>query len=167
MTLWEHMKPEDKTKVTIKGKKAQFIDPKRVSYIIEEVAYWRKANQIHAWFVKNCQDGQDDCKDYQVSTEQLTELLSLCDRVLEASELIDGKINNGQQFQNGEWVDVKTDGKYIKDPTLAQELLPTESAFSFDSNFHALSRAISKLLKKVSEREGSNKVLSIANNINQ
>ena len=24
-------------------------------------AYWRKANQIHAWFVDNVQQGNDDC----------------------------------------------------------------------------------------------------------
>ncbi len=31
------------------------------AYIQEEVAYWRKANAIHKWFVENVQDGQDDC----------------------------------------------------------------------------------------------------------
>ena len=25
-------------------------------------AYWRKANQIHGWFVKNVQDDEDDCR---------------------------------------------------------------------------------------------------------
>ena len=26
------------------------------------VAYWRKANAIHSWFVENCQDGVDECQ---------------------------------------------------------------------------------------------------------
>ena len=39
-----------------------------------EVCYWRKANQIHNWFVENVQDGDDDCRDYYVSEEDLEEL---------------------------------------------------------------------------------------------
>lgn len=46
------------------------------------VAYWRKANAIHAWFVKNCQDGEDDCREAWVSREQLQELIELCETVL-------------------------------------------------------------------------------------
>ena len=47
-----------------------------------KVGYWRKANAIHQWFVDNVQDGEDDCKEYYVSREQLEELKSLCERVL-------------------------------------------------------------------------------------
>lgn len=35
----------------------------KVSYIIQEAMYWRKANAIHQWFVKNIQDGKDDFVD--------------------------------------------------------------------------------------------------------
>ena len=35
-----------------------------------EAMYWRKANQIHAWFVSNVQKGEDDCGSYYVSKEQ-------------------------------------------------------------------------------------------------
>lgn len=45
------------------------------------VAYWRKANQVHAWFVSNCADGVDDCRPVYVSREQLTELRDLCQQV--------------------------------------------------------------------------------------
>lgn len=51
------------------------LDLARVSYIEQEVGYWRKANQIHAWFVRECQEGNDDCRDAYVSIEQLTQLL--------------------------------------------------------------------------------------------
>ena len=30
------------------------------------VAYWRKANAIHKWFVDHVQDGVDDCGEYYV-----------------------------------------------------------------------------------------------------
>lgn len=57
------------------------VNLKRVTYIEEELCYWRKSNQIHAWFVDNCQDGVDDCKPYYVDIEQIKELLSLCEAV--------------------------------------------------------------------------------------
>lgn len=39
------------------------------------VAYWRKANAIHNWFVNNCADGVDDCRPMYVSRSKLEELL--------------------------------------------------------------------------------------------
>jgi ABC-type Zn uptake system ZnuABC Zn-binding protein ZnuA len=50
----------------------------KVTYIIEDCGDWRKANQIHAWFVENVQEGKDDCREYYVSEEKLKELLDLC-----------------------------------------------------------------------------------------
>lgn len=47
-----------------------------------KVAYWRKANAIHYWFVENVQDGEDDCGNYYVSHDALAELLSACEEVL-------------------------------------------------------------------------------------
>ena len=46
---WQHMKPESLHKITIKkgGKVRKDIKTDRITYIIEEVAYWRKANAIH------------------------------------------------------------------------------------------------------------------------
>lgn len=46
------------------------------------VLYWRKANHIHKWFVENCQDGEDECREHGVSIEQLTELRDLCATLL-------------------------------------------------------------------------------------
>lgn len=51
------------------------------------VMYWRKANQIHNWFVTNVQDGKDDCGEYEVSYEQLIELRTLCQKVLKNHDL--------------------------------------------------------------------------------
>lgn len=45
--------------------------------------YWRKANQIHGWFVQNVQNGEDDCKEYYVPRESLEELKATCLEVLE------------------------------------------------------------------------------------
>lgn len=46
-------------------------------------AYWRKANQIHRWFVENCGEGVDECQRIYVSKKKLEELLELCKKVLE------------------------------------------------------------------------------------
>jgi len=101
--------------------------------IHEEVGYWRKANQIHAWFVEHVQDGIDDC-DYhhEVTQEILEELLEVCKTVLENSKLVDGKVFNGYTInkdgtKNNEYVD----GKIIKNCSVAQDLLPTTSGFFF------------------------------------
>lgn len=48
-----------------------------------KIAYWRKANAIHDWFVRNVQDGTDDCNEYWVSREQLQELIDICKQIIE------------------------------------------------------------------------------------
>ena len=58
------------------------IHPQKINSIREEFGYWRKANQIHKWFVDNVQDGQDDCKPYYVSKDKLKELLDTCNKVI-------------------------------------------------------------------------------------
>ena len=42
------------------------------------VSYWRKANAIHDWFVRNVQDNEDNCRKYYVSRKQLQELRDSC-----------------------------------------------------------------------------------------
>lgn len=79
----EWVQPELKRSVTVKkgGKVDKSVNTKKVIWVVEEVGYWRKANQIHNWFVENVQRGQDDCKEYFVHAEDLTELLELCKEV--------------------------------------------------------------------------------------
>ena len=59
------------------GQEKSFVDTVEI-----EVGYWRKANAIHQWFVKNIQDDVDDCKNYWVSREELRELQNVCNQVL-------------------------------------------------------------------------------------
>lgn len=54
-----------------------------VKEIVLDAMYWRKANAIHGWFVENVQDGDDDCKSYEVEREQLEALRDLCKDILE------------------------------------------------------------------------------------
>jgi hypothetical protein len=61
-------------------------------YVIAEAMYWRKANHIHAWLVNHVQEGNDDCRSYDVEREVLQELQEVCDTVIKdpsrASELL-------------------------------------------------------------------------------
>ena len=58
-------------------------DPSQITF---EVAYWRKANQIHRWFVDHVQGGNDNCEQYRVNETQLRELLNTCCTVLTQSD---------------------------------------------------------------------------------
>ena len=82
-------KPEVVNEVVVKtgGEVDTKIKPERGRYVVEEVGYWRKANQIHNWFVQNVQKGNDDCGSYYVSRDVLQELLELCKKVKEDNSL--------------------------------------------------------------------------------
>lgn len=47
------------------------------------VAYWRKANAIHNWFVQNVQGGKDECQKSYVEREQIQTLIDTCEQVVE------------------------------------------------------------------------------------
>jgi hypothetical protein len=70
-----------------------------------KVGYWRKANQIHQWFVDNCQNGEDDCREAFVRREQLIELRDLCEKVLADHSLADELLptQSGFFFGNTEY----------------------------------------------------------------
>ena len=77
---YEHRNVKLDVELTVNGKSVP-IDISRVSTIEVDFGYWRKANHIHKWFVDNVQEGNDDCKKYYVSADQLNELLELCREV--------------------------------------------------------------------------------------
>ena len=79
----------------------------KVNFITCEAMYWRKANAIHNWFVKNVQDGQDDCGHYAVTQADLQNLLDVVTEVLDdhskAHELL--PTQSGFFFGNTEYGD--------------------------------------------------------------
>jgi hypothetical protein len=81
--------------------------------------YWRKANQIHNWFVDNVQQGNDDCKNYYVSHEKLNELLSVCEEALvkiDPSLLppVEGFFFGGTDIDQYYWEEIKRTIKGLK-----------------------------------------------------
>jgi hypothetical protein len=111
--------------------KTAYIDNAKISEIIEEVGYWRKANQIHAWFVANVE--ADNGGESYVSVEQLKELLATVKTVLKSIKLVKGKIKNGKRSTENGWEDIWEDGKFIENSAVCQRLLPTSSGFFFGS----------------------------------
>lgn len=81
---YPHTKTELLYVVSVKrnGQLVEHIKPERVATIIEEICYWRKANAIHYWFVKNCQEGVDDCRQAYVETDLLQELCDTIKQIL-------------------------------------------------------------------------------------
>jgi len=81
---WDHQTPEERHEVTVKkgGEIHPSIKTNRVSGVVEELMYWRKANAIHGWFVENCQDGIDECQKTYVEIDKLIELKNLCEQVV-------------------------------------------------------------------------------------
>ena len=79
-----------------------------------QVAYWRKSNQIHGWFVKHVQGGVDNCEEYHVTRDQLQLLLDNCKLVLinkeEAPNLLppqEGFFFGSYEYDEYYWQDIQ------------------------------------------------------------
>ena len=82
--------------------------------IMKQVGYWRKANEIHNWFVENVQDGEDDCDYHNECTKEILEdLLHTCKIVLDSCAT------------------TYRDGQVVIDSSVAEELLPRCRGFFF------------------------------------
>lgn len=55
----------------------------QVKSVSVDAMYWRKANAIHGWFVKNCQGGVDECQRTYVERAKLKALRDLCQDILD------------------------------------------------------------------------------------
>ena len=76
---------------------------------IEQIGYWRKANAIHGWFVRECADGVDECQEITVTREQLAQLRTDCnnelanrDNAVPTDESGRSRVIELNEFKNGE-----------------------------------------------------------------
>ena len=127
------------------------------------VAYWRKVNFLHGWIVNNLADGVDECQEIEVSLDDITEILDLCEKsiaVLEEHDLVPQRQIDKSKWKY-EWepefevdpdkprVKIKwddgeikglDDSTYYKVDTNANgeldEFLPPTSGFFFGSYFY-------------------------------
>lgn len=74
-------------------------------YVKTTVAYWRKVNAVHSWFVRELAKGVDECQEIYVSLEDMKRLIADCHAAL----------------------DLYHDGKHKE----ASELMPPKSGFFF------------------------------------
>ena len=119
---WEEIE-ELKTKLP----KAQY----PIYGVKEEVAYWRKANQIHNFFMKNDVDGSDRIAKIEIS--DIKQLLEICKRLKRELRLETGQIHVGTKHSKNGVEEMYEEGKVIANPELAEALLPTRAGFFFGS----------------------------------
>ena len=119
--MYEHRNVTGRISITSDGKPLK-IKLKRVSSVIEQIGYWRKANAIHDWFVQNIQNGIDECQRSDVSIEQLEKLQSICKRVLANHDLAEkllpsssGFFFGGTGYDEYYYEDLKSTVKIIDD----------------------------------------------------
>lgn len=156
---WSHNQKKDQFTVTVKkgSKKYEPIKPERVSYIVEEVAYWRKFNALHNWIVQNIQDGEDNCQESYIPDEKMEELIETLRKVksvLETSKTTTTKVKVG--WANGEekFADIVT---YTA--LELEELLPSASGFFFggteyDEYYKEEVERTLTLLEELTQEEG-------------
>lgn len=104
-----------------------------------DLAYWRKVNSVHNWFVENVQDGVDDCNDYIVSKDKIEELLEVCKTILNKEYEYEIKQETYNAFERNketgemEVIEKPIDVKHIKNTEEIEKLLPTVGGFFFGS----------------------------------
>ena len=104
------------------------------------LAYWRKVNAVHAWFVKYVQDGVDDCGRYSVTLDQLKELKKLCQKAMsERDETVSKSLPTQEGFFFGE---TEYDDYYFEQLKYTldvidriERLLPTDSEIYYQSSW--------------------------------
>lgn len=148
---WDHSPKSDRWSITA----YRGYDPKRVkdeplsipsdkiTYIETEVAYWRKVNAIHKWFVENVQEGEDDCGTYYVEKHHLEILLGIVEEVLadhdKAAELLpcaEGFFFGGAEFDEGYFYDLE-DTKTMLTAALAEYDMESKEKVLGDFYYHS------------------------------
>ncbi len=97
--------------------------------VTAEFKYWRKANAIHDWFVREVQDGVDDCGEYSVSTEQLESLRNICEKIIadpEQAEILlptkSGFFFGGIEYDEYYMQDIQETYNWLNDLLLKESL---------------------------------------------
>ncbi len=102
------------------------------------IAYWRKANQIHGWFVANVQDGVDECQNVDVSREQLVALRDLCKEAIENKKpLIEPKSGfffGSTDIDDWYWKDLKQTVEQL-DAVLSNPAFDKDWTFVYQSSW--------------------------------
>lgn len=115
--------PDYPTSCNIHGVKWKNIDHKTEPVEVE-LLYWRKANQIHNWFVKHVQNNVDDCDYYIVSIDKLHALYKTLNSIAEKVTLIE---------EDEDSFDIKFKENELEVKAFCESTLPTCDGFFFGS----------------------------------
>lgn len=136
---WKKMNADFLELKKVIGEDAKYLDKGLPSISLQmKIGYWRKANAIHQWFVDNCQNGEDDCRDAYVSREQLEELLGVVKEVLADHSKADELLPTQQGFFFGS---TEYDEYYFGELELTKKILknalsmPKEWDFGYQSSW--------------------------------
>jgi len=128
---WNHTPNESIYHVSVDREKGHAIKSERVTFIEEELMYWRKANHIHHFFIDRCGGGDDNCREMYVSEEIILELIEDLKKVVESNIAVSFDV--------------------------AKETLPTTAGFFFGSTnydnyyFEECERTLEELQRLVDE----------------
>nr|DAP07744.1 MAG TPA: hypothetical protein [Caudoviricetes sp.] len=111
------------------------------STIFETVASLEKANQIHAWFVNNIQNGIDDNSYYFVTEDDFLELKEICEKVLKLNPYNLNKDSYLLYYSANGLIEkgIITKEQYAKLETELNKILPTKEGFFFGPIDYAVS----------------------------
>lgn len=97
------------------------------SEVTQCVAHWRKANQIHSYFVNTIGYGKDDCEPIHVEKENIEKLLKICKILL---NLLSETVNDPELYEK-----IVSMGVVWNAPAelenFCKEMLPTQDGFFF------------------------------------
>ena len=111
------------------------------STIFETVASWDKANQIHAWFVNNIQNGVDNNSYYFVTEDDLLDLKEICEKVIKLNPYMLDKDSYLLYYSVNGLIEkgIITKEQYAKLETKLNKILPTKDGFFFGPTDYTLS----------------------------
>lgn len=143
---WEHNPSEQQHQIEVKknGVVRTDIKPNRICYITEQVAYWRKFNALHGWFVNECGGGVDECQNINVDEDKMKELLETLKKVSDnftmAKELlppVQGFFFGGDEVDEYYKEDVNSTIKIIEELLEEHEQSKEHGLYSGDFEYRA------------------------------
>lgn len=90
---WKEDNPTHHVQVTKNGDVRKDIKPSRITYIIEEVGYWRKFNALHGYIVENYGKGIDECQEIYLELSDLEVMIEVMKEVMKSKPNEDGVVD--------------------------------------------------------------------------
>jgi hypothetical protein len=103
----------------------------------KQVGYWRKANAVHGWIVRNMADGIDECQDIRMTREDLKLLRDKCVEAIADRDNATPHVNRTIKLNESNGIDVANEimntmkAEATKPKTLVDDPLSLEPISGF------------------------------------